>query len=236
MRRDGCCPPACRSPAGAAPAAGRPGFVARAHARGHPVFVWTVDEPDDVDFVLDLGVDTIITNRPAEVHRPQLGTGRVICRVVVRYAPEARGTTRPYHRAWCLVSGGDLWADVVYGTSRRASRLYAVDWPPTYGRTSVADDSIEDVVLVTSELVSNAIRHTPDDGPIEVIWWLDQAELVATASWTAVPPTPSGATRHPHLPGGRGLAIVEALADSLGRRLEAVAASRSGPACDPHAH
>ena len=44
-----------------------PRFVARAHARGHPVFVWTVDEPDDVQFVLDLGVDTIITNRPAAV-------------------------------------------------------------------------------------------------------------------------------------------------------------------------
>ena len=44
-----------------------PAIVARAHARGHPVFVWTVDEPDDVRFVVDLGVDTIITNRPAEV-------------------------------------------------------------------------------------------------------------------------------------------------------------------------
>lgn len=44
-----------------------PGFVERAHARGHRVFVWTVDEPDDVDFVRRLGVDTIITNRPSEV-------------------------------------------------------------------------------------------------------------------------------------------------------------------------
>jgi glycerophosphoryl diester phosphodiesterase len=44
-----------------------PEFVGRAHARGHQVYVWTVDEPDDVDFVLDLGVDTIITDRPSEV-------------------------------------------------------------------------------------------------------------------------------------------------------------------------
>jgi glycerophosphoryl diester phosphodiesterase len=44
-----------------------PGFVARAHARGHRVYVWTVDEPADVAHVLRLGVDTIITNRPAEV-------------------------------------------------------------------------------------------------------------------------------------------------------------------------
>jgi glycerophosphoryl diester phosphodiesterase len=44
-----------------------PEFVARAHARGVQVYVWTVDEPDDVRFVRDLGVDTIITDQPAEV-------------------------------------------------------------------------------------------------------------------------------------------------------------------------
>jgi glycerophosphoryl diester phosphodiesterase len=44
-----------------------PTYVARAHARGHQVFVWTVDEPDEVEFVRALGVDAIITNRPAEV-------------------------------------------------------------------------------------------------------------------------------------------------------------------------
>nr|WP_234971398.1 glycerophosphodiester phosphodiesterase family protein [Jatrophihabitans endophyticus] len=44
-----------------------PGYVERAHARGHPVYVWTVDRPADVDFVLDLGVDTVITDRPVEV-------------------------------------------------------------------------------------------------------------------------------------------------------------------------
>lgn len=47
-----------------------PRFVPRAKARGNRVHVWTVDEPDDIDLVLDLGVDAIITNRPAEVlHR-----------------------------------------------------------------------------------------------------------------------------------------------------------------------
>ncbi|MEO8889607.1 MAG: glycerophosphodiester phosphodiesterase family protein [Jatrophihabitantaceae bacterium] len=44
-----------------------PGFVERAHARGHQVYVWTVDEPEDVRFVLALGVDTVITNRPDAV-------------------------------------------------------------------------------------------------------------------------------------------------------------------------
>lgn len=44
-----------------------PDFVARAHARGLQVYVWTVEEPADVRFVLDLGVDTIITDRPSDV-------------------------------------------------------------------------------------------------------------------------------------------------------------------------
>ena len=44
-----------------------PNFVDRAHARGHLVFVWTVDDLRDVEFVLDLGVDTIITDYPLEV-------------------------------------------------------------------------------------------------------------------------------------------------------------------------
>lgn len=44
-----------------------PRFVERAHARGNRVFVWTVNEPAEVDFVSGLGVDTIITDRPAEV-------------------------------------------------------------------------------------------------------------------------------------------------------------------------
>jgi glycerophosphoryl diester phosphodiesterase len=54
-----------------------PDFVARAHARGYPVYVWTVDEPADVAMLLDLGVDTIITDRPREV-RAQLDAARPV--------------------------------------------------------------------------------------------------------------------------------------------------------------
>ena len=42
-----------------------PHFVQRVHAAGGRVFVWTVDEPEDVDYCRSLGVDAIITNRPA---------------------------------------------------------------------------------------------------------------------------------------------------------------------------
>jgi glycerophosphoryl diester phosphodiesterase len=46
-----------------------PGYVARVHAQGHRVHVFTVDEPKDIEYVLDLGVDVIISNAPARVRR-----------------------------------------------------------------------------------------------------------------------------------------------------------------------
>ncbi|MGL5927771.1 MAG: glycerophosphodiester phosphodiesterase [Dermatophilaceae bacterium] len=45
----------------------RPRVVERFQRRGHQVYVWTVDEDDDVDRCVDLGVDVVITNRPSRV-------------------------------------------------------------------------------------------------------------------------------------------------------------------------
>lgn len=44
-----------------------PETVHRQHRRGHQVFVWTVDAPQDVALCLDMGVDAIISNRPQKV-------------------------------------------------------------------------------------------------------------------------------------------------------------------------
>ncbi len=44
-----------------------PAFVDRMHDRGREVHVWTVDRRDDIALCLDLGVEAIITNRPASV-------------------------------------------------------------------------------------------------------------------------------------------------------------------------
>ena len=44
-----------------------PDYVERAHQAGNRVYCWTVDHPDDVELVWGLGVDAIITNRPAAV-------------------------------------------------------------------------------------------------------------------------------------------------------------------------
>ncbi|MDX6761772.1 MULTISPECIES: glycerophosphodiester phosphodiesterase [Streptomyces] len=50
-----------------------PGLVGRLRAKGLRVRVWTVDEPEDVELCVRLGVDTLITNRPREV-REYLGS------------------------------------------------------------------------------------------------------------------------------------------------------------------
>lgn len=44
-----------------------PRYVQRVQRTGRRVYVWTVDEPSDIDLAIEIGVDAIITNRPADV-------------------------------------------------------------------------------------------------------------------------------------------------------------------------
>ena len=45
-----------------------PDLIAQAHAHGLPVFVYTVDDPAEVDAMVEAGVDGIITNKPRATH------------------------------------------------------------------------------------------------------------------------------------------------------------------------
>ncbi|GAA0278649.1 glycerophosphodiester phosphodiesterase [Cryptosporangium japonicum] len=45
----------------------KPRFAERIHDAGNQLYVWTVDEPDDIKFVVELGADMIATNRPADL-------------------------------------------------------------------------------------------------------------------------------------------------------------------------
>lgn len=49
--------------------------VARAHDLGLVVAVWTVNEADDIDRMIDLGVDAIVTDYPGRVQRKLLDRG-----------------------------------------------------------------------------------------------------------------------------------------------------------------
>ena len=44
-----------------------PAYIERLHRAGHQVHVWTVNEPEDVELCVRLGVEAIITNRPRQV-------------------------------------------------------------------------------------------------------------------------------------------------------------------------
>jgi glycerophosphoryl diester phosphodiesterase len=44
-----------------------PAYATRLHDRGNELFVWTVDQPAEVQLCLALGAEAMITNRPAEV-------------------------------------------------------------------------------------------------------------------------------------------------------------------------
>ena len=44
-----------------------PRYASRVQLAGNRLFVWTVDEPDDLRLCHELGVDAVITNRPADL-------------------------------------------------------------------------------------------------------------------------------------------------------------------------
>jgi len=81
---------------------------------------------------------------------------------------------------------------------------------------AVSRDSIDDVVLVASELVGNAVVHTvtPDES-LDVSWEIEPASVIVRVADTSgeLPVTRMADTVRT---GGRGLAIVAAIASDWG--------------------
>jgi serine/threonine-protein kinase RsbW len=79
----------------------------------------------------------------------------------------------------------------------------------------VVPECIDEVILVASELVGNAIRHAPSGGSLEVNWQVEpDGVLVSVADAGGGWPARRAAGRNE--PDGRGLSIVDALSSEWG--------------------
>jgi anti-sigma regulatory factor (Ser/Thr protein kinase) len=83
---------------------------------------------------------------------------------------------------------------------------------------TIASEVIDDVVLVVTELLSNAIRHAQPlpGGEVTVTWEVDANGVTVRVTDGGAPSQPE--VQHPSVRdvSGRGLALVEALASSWG--------------------
>lgn len=89
-------------------------------------------------------------------------------------------------------------------------------------RGEVTPDSVHDVLLVVSELVTNAVVHTPTPGAapkdrLDIGWDLHDHEVFVRVNDSS-PETPTIRVADNQRSGGRGLAIVAAIASEWGVR------------------
>ena len=85
-------------------------------------------------------------------------------------------------------------------------------------RRDIAQESVEDVVLVASELVGNAVMHADaSDGDLDIRWEIEP-DAVVVRVLDGSPELPHRRSPGARDTGGRGLSIVAALALDWGVR------------------
>ena len=96
-------------------------------------------------------------------------------------------------------------------TAAQAAREHVIDAVAPDGLTG---DVVDDLVLIASELAANAVRH----GSPPALLRLDRgdASIRVTVSNHGDAPDPRILTADPHADHGRGLAMVEQMADRVG--------------------
>ena len=85
------------------------------------------------------------------------------------------------------------------------------------GARGLADERIDEILVVASELVGNAIRHTGETHAewLEVTWDVDTAGVTVRVDDPSTD-YPKPRLAKPDEAGGRGLAIVRAMSDDWG--------------------
>jgi serine/threonine-protein kinase RsbW len=81
----------------------------------------------------------------------------------------------------------------------------------------VDEDTIDEITLIASELVGNAVRHADlnDKSELDVSWTVDPDEVVVSVEDPS-DKTPVRRNAAPDAPNGRGLTIIEALTSDWG--------------------
>jgi len=75
---------------------------------------------------------------------------------------------------------------------------------------------IDDATLLASELVTNAVKYGPEEGPIRLIVSQDDTRTRFTVHDLGLGPLPEMRAEGDPAPGGHGLRLVDALADRWG--------------------
>ncbi|MCX4744633.1 ATP-binding protein [Kitasatospora sp. NBC_01287] len=100
----------------------------------------------------------------------------------------------------------------------RAGRQWAREHLDALGWASAAPDTVDDVLLTVSELITNAHVHAHSSAQLVLLRDRRHLHVYVHDSSSALPrPKPPDAGR----PDGRGLAIIDALADSWRTRPQA---------------